>query len=164
MITDNTKKQVITGRGKKFPLVFWTNIKTVENKNNKNGNRSVIEISCETDIEETTSTTEKEAVPVFKIRLIETDQLFLVAKPKSREVIIVKKPKKTDVFVSDPALAKKIVSELNKIKEKWAPSLWCTNPELTMVSALETMSKKKISGKIVPLIEKITKDFYGDGN
>lgn len=97
-----------------------------------------------------------------RIELIDTDNSFLIGKPIEKEIIIIRKPGKTDIFVSDLKLTEKITVELNKIKKKWAPSLWCTNPELTIVSALKTMSKKKISGKIVPVIETTMKKFYGD--
>ena len=139
------------GRGK-YPLeCTWTTIKR-----------------SSSDDKATTVSFDKE-VPAVKqqgesvrIKLVDTDNPFLIGKPKGKEIIIIRKPGKTDIFVSDPKPAEKITIELNKIKEKWAPNLWCTNQELTMVSALGTMSKKKISGKIVPLIEKIMEDFYGD--
>ena len=152
------EKKVITGRGRKFPLT-WIEIVSAKNEGSEE-ETGIIEISFKD--EETTFATEEKATPVFKPRLIETDQPFLVAKPKEKEVIIVRKPGKTDIFVSDQKLADKITTELNKIKRGWAPSLWCTDPKLTMVSTLETISKKKISGKIVPIIKKIMEEFYGD--
>jgi hypothetical protein len=149
---------IIKGGNGKYPLRYWIEIGS-EDKNKIDEGHTIISFNKET----TTSTIGQEETSV-EIRLVETDQPFLVAKPEEKEVIIVRKPQKTDIFISDQKLAKRITTELNKIKEKWAPSLWCTNSELTVVSALETMSKKKISGKIVPLIEKIMKDFYGDEN
>ena len=105
---------------------------------------------------------QEESVKSIRIELIDTDNPFLIGEPKEKEIIIIRKPGKTDIFVSDPKLVGKITIELNEIKKKWASGLWCANPELTMVSALKTISKNKISGKIVPLIQKIMEKFYGD--
>ena len=148
----------IKERHNKFPLV-WLEITSAKNNGDKE-EIGITEISYED--EEITSATEKETAPVFKLRLIETNQSFLVAKPKKGEVIIVRKPGKTDIFVSDLKLANKITVELNKIKRGWAPILWCTDSKLVMISALKTISKNKITGNIAPLIEKTMKDLYGD--
>ena len=141
------------GQGK-YPLKYtWTVIK-------EDSNNEATTVSFDEKIP-AVEQQEKSASPI-RIELIDTDNSFLIGKPKGEEIIIIRKPGKTDIFVPDLKLAEKIAVELSKIKEKWAPSLWCANPELTTVSALGTMSRKKINGKIVPVIEKITKDFYGD--
>ncbi|MCK4592822.1 hypothetical protein KAT63_05320 [Candidatus Parcubacteria bacterium] len=141
------------GQGKYLLKHHWTVIK-------KKGPDDKVTIVSFDD--KTTPATEQEKS--VRIELIDTDNSFLTGKPREKEIIFIRKPGKTDIFVSDQRLANKITVELNQIKGKWTPSLWCTDPKLATVSALKTISKNKITGKIVPLIEKIMEDFYGDEN
>lgn len=106
-------------------------------------------------------TAPEEEVPVFRIKFQKNDLPFFRPKLNEREVFIVKKPGKIDIFVPDLKLANIIAANLNEIKAKWKPGTWCTNPELTAISVLGKTSRKKIVNNIIPIIEKIIRDFYG---
>ncbi len=159
---DSGIKKIIIGgtsRNSKFPGVWLAN----PISNNTGGSGKTKTEKTEIKEGEIKLTAKKENTTVFKIKFEETDNSFSTAKPEKGEVIILIKPGKTDVFVSDKDLLKIIADSLNqKKKSAWEPGLWYPNQELTFISALKKISANKISGNIIPFIEKIALDFYGD--
>lgn len=97
-----------------------------------------------------------------KINFKDSADPFYVPELEEREVTIVRKPGKMNVFTPNINLAEIITIELNKIEAKWMIKYWRIIPESKAVSALGTMRKKKVEGNIIPLIQKIMEEFYGD--
>ena len=128
---------------------------TVENEDNKNGNVEISteEILCTETNEDTT----------FGIIIVKTNQPSLKASPEKKQIFVVKKPNKTDIFLLDKKLLKQIAKDLNqKLKGEWAPNSWHTDQHLTIISAPKRISKKKINKKIIPLIKETIKNYTGD--
>ena len=153
------KKDIIIGGGKgKFPLRYWLEIKSEKNDSDKE-KITIIRF----DDEEKIPNIQQEEMYI-KTKLIDTNQPFLRAIPRKGQVIIIRKPGKIDIFVSDLKLAEKIIIALKKIKGEWANFSWYTNEELIMLSTIskKRISKKKISRKIAPIIEKTIEKFYRD--
>ena len=160
-----TKTYKFKGKGKYLLKYNRTVIK--ERGNDDEGKVTIV------SFDDKTIPVNEQATVSDQIELIDTDNPFLVAKPKDGEAIIVRKPSKIDIFVSDLELAKDITALLNRIKEGWTSSPWCTDSEPIKVSAMIKMGKgvneEEISQKIIlfvdgiiPCIEKVMEKSYGD--
>lgn len=150
----------IKGQGK-YPLKYcrWTNIAkaVAEEGSNKSNRATTVSFSREAPLD-----TGQKETPV-KIELVETDDQFLVGKPEKEELIVIKKPTKTEIYLLMPEkLVDKIAYQLNKIPWTKMLSSWSPTEDHRVISALGKMEKVEIEEKIIPVIEKIIKEFCGD--
>ena len=131
------KKGIITGRNKKFPLVYWpeqTSVKNITDDEKKSEStpehpreESIIK---ETGIEEEVSS---KIVPAYKV---------LWDKEKASAQVI-------KITVSDENFLKAILKELNRnlkseTKFEWSPLVWSEDLEHTTINAIAKVSENDI--------------------
>ena len=152
------ERKIIKGsdRKRKFPTSYMVFIVEDENEEERN-----VEISTEEVLYVDTEATEEDIA--FGIIIVKTNQPSLKVSPGEKQIFVVKKPNKTDIFLSDKKLLRRIANDLNqKLKGSWAPNSWHTDQDLTIISALKRISKKKINKHVIPLIKEVIKNYTGD--
>ncbi|NOQ68162.1 hypothetical protein GQ568_01855 [Patescibacteria group bacterium] len=132
------KKGIITGRNKKFPLVFWPEKTPAKNiTGDKKESKSIPECPKEEPVIEEARIEKEvfsEITPTYEVQWDEERASDRVIK----------------ILVSDENFLKTILEELNRnikseIKFRWSPAVWREDPERTTINAIAKINKNDIA-------------------